>query len=473
MRSPWIVAVLVTAAAAVPPAVLPLAQAWWGMVAAVGVASLAWAVYAWRRDRSATALTRPEKAPDAPTTLAELSAVDEEIRLAKPTLDVATALPRVLVLGDGATGASSLIASSGDSFRYATTASDRPLRVWVGSTAVWFDVAGRVARDPSLRTVLLGVLHRLRVLREGLALDGLVLTVSADALTALSESDADALGRRLRAKVDAVRAESGVEAPVYILATGIDRLQGFAAAVAHLRPSERGQVLGVTVPVATKPDARVAKVDEGLREMTTHLLRRVLHASNWRTPAAARELAWQFPQWCEATRPPLLRVVSALCDPSVGAPPVLRGVYLTSAADHGTPLGQAPTQARGWFLSDVVRGVVIPDREFATHSAYERVRRRGSRRLLAATLTCAAALAAVFSVWSWRANEARLDAVSTALDRSIQRPPPAGADEALAARVASLRAGESVAPWYERLGFTVADQVAPPIERALRPRGSD
>lgn len=470
MRSAWLVAVSVIVTASIPFVVLPIDGRGAVVVAVIAVAVLFWAYRAWRRERTATAISRPATVASAPNTLAELGAVDSELGMAAPSLGASRSLPRVLVMTDGGSSPGAFAAATGEVFGFATTNQDRPLGVWVGNRAVWFGVAARVTADPSLATVLRAILHRLRVQTNGLALDGVVIELAADKLGALSENDADALGKRLRTNIDAVRAESGIEACVYIVATGIERLQGFSAAVQGLHPSERAQVLGVTVPLSIEPERRVGFVDEGLRDTSTNLVRRVSHNATWRTAVTTRELGWQFAQWVDGLRPPLVRVVNALSDASLGPPPLVRGVYLGSLADHGSPLGQPVTQARGWFVADLLGGIIIRDKEFAKNSSYEKTCKYGARRLFAVWLGCAAALGLVFAGWSWRVNSARVDAVSTALDRSILRPPPEGADAVLLERVRGLRAGERESPWYERLGFGSNEDIAVQIDRALRPR---
>lgn len=468
--------------------VLPLGALGYGTLAVLGVAVVVYAVLGERNlaavgsvslrgTLASTIARRALAATDEQR--AGIASMEEDLRDAVQRLTGASAgqsarhavdaLPWILVMGLPQSGKSSMLASSGQAFAYATPSGGarggRHCRWWITQQCAWIDTGGSYIIGESALPEWLTLLRNLSTLRPTQPLHAVVLTMAADSIPSARPEDVDAAAKRVRERLDEALGYLGVDVPVYLMVTRTDLLPGFHDFFADLRDAERGQIWGSTWKIDdTAPIGD--RVSRGFDELLHTLGQRSLRRMGGREPTDARVTNYQFPQWFAALRPNLLRFSATLFASNtfqgrVGA----RGIYFSSAAEsmmRGTA-GLGPTGSRGHFLRDWISHVVIPDHELAGPSAAEVHHRKGRRNAAAATLLSAAVLLGTLGTWSWNENRdalRRFDASFTTC-ASGRAPVALTALEQLRSDVELLRArARDDAPPSTRFGMGVADQVA-------------
>ncbi len=463
--------------------VLPLG--WAGYVAALGVTVLAGlTVYLYeryvarsggvrRRELDAVVLACTRGA--TPTQQAALHALEEDFREAVTRMTGAIpgrsprqaldAAPWFLVVGPPGVGKSSLLANSGLAYAWATAPTgprgERACRWWLTADAVFVDTAGAWVAAEAARPEWLALLALTDKNRGRQPVDGVIVPVAADSLAVAKPEEIDALSRILRARLDEVTGYLGVDVPVHLVVTRADTVPGFWDFFGDLRDNDRAQVWGATFPPDPAPagDRVGAAFDELLAVVTGRRLRRM---ATERDPAR-RYAAYQFPQWFAALRQNLTTLAASTFAHSVYQDPILlRGVYFTSAAGDPAARGNGPG---GYFLRDLFRAVVVPDKALAARSVAEIRRRRQRRNAIAAGLAAVALLGSVLPAWSYAENEGvvtDLDAAVTAVGRPRTGPLPLADLDTLRSQVARLAAWHDQGPpLYARFGMYTGDRLYP------------
>ncbi len=369
---------------------LPLGPVGYGALAALGVAVVVYAALGERNlaavgsvsQRGALASTIARRALAATDEQrAGIASMEEDLRDAVQRLTGASAgqsgrhavdaLPWVLVMGLPQSGKSSMLASSGQPFAYATPSGGargaRNCRWWITPQCAWIDTGGSYILGESALPEWLTLLRNLATLRPSQPLHAVVLTMAADSIPSARPEDVDAAAKRVRERLDEALGYLGVDVPVYLMVTRCDLLPGFQDFFADLRDAERGQIWGSTwrLDETTPVGDRLTR---GFDELLQTLVQRSLRRMGARDPAEARLTHYQFPQWFSALRPNLQRFAATLFASNVFQGRVsARGIYFSSAAESMARIsgGLGPTGGRGYFLRDWISHVVIPDHEFA------------------------------------------------------------------------------------------------------------
>jgi len=336
---------------------------------------------------------------------------------------------------------------------------------WFAEQAVLIDTAGRYTTHESDAVAdrlgwetFLDLLRRSRPRRP---LNGVLLALSAADLLQADSAQGEQQARRLRARLDELHRTLGLALPVYVLVTKCDLLPGFVEWFAGLGREEREQVWGVGFDPGLAPTAAAAAFAGEYGQLVQNLYRTLgarLEAER-DVPRRARLLA--LPRALRSLQAPLGSTLQALFGapaPGAAAPAGhwLRGVYLTSGMQEGTPidrllsafgreLGLAqrilpPNQNTGksFFLARALREGVFAEAELAG----SRPALRRARGVLLAGLWMVLLLGSlgVGTAW-WRAAARTLDDIeglSLPLERVVQTagetpPEPGQVRSALAA----------------------------------------
>jgi type VI secretion system protein ImpL len=322
--------------------------------------------------------------------------------------DAAYALPWFIVAGPSASGKTSLVLASGLSFhalpsqRQAEQNLIRPTRGcdWrVTDAAILIDTAGRYQSDGQDRDEWAALIETLKKYRAARPVDGLLVVVNAEQILRASDMEIEQQAKVLRARLDEAMQRAGNRFPVYLIFTHLDRVEGFSDFFRTLKPEERGQVWGATIPLDQTAGAH-ALFDPEFDLLFDTLMRRRLRRLSVIEPPDKQIRLFNFPLQFGDTRAKLGMFTSILFRPNpFSESPMLRGFYFVGhgtngavparAADDGA--AQAAGESR--FTEKFFKEVLLSDRNLA--AAFQAQKRRpplgryvliGSAALLIAAL---------------------------------------------------------------------------------------
>ena len=307
---------------------------------------------------------------------------------------------------------------------------------WFTNEGILLDTAGRYTTEDDDLEPWLAFLGFLRKYRPKKPVNGVLVAISVTEIMNAKEEEIEALGRRLRTRVDEVMTRLQMVVPVYVVFTKMDLVAGFVEFWNDLRKSERAQVWGVTFPLAGPSQEGAAKRFEGEFDDLAQTLhaRAVRTVGNERQPEARRSI-FHFPLEFQSLRDPLSDFVSALFQPNAfQETPILRGVYFTSGTQEGSPVDRVVggmlrafniaggttgaavagrVEPKSYFVTDLFRRIVFPDKDFAARTKGELRRQFVNRLAFAIAALALAVLVAMPSSCSYSRTR-----------RSSRRPTP-------------------------------------------------
>jgi type VI secretion system protein ImpL len=245
--------------------------------------------------------------------------------------------------------------------------------------AILVDTAGRYTSQDSDASAdakgWTGFLSLLRKHRPLQPINGVIVAIGVDEIMRGDRMSIDRHAASVRRRLAELRATLEVAAPVYVLLTKADLLAGFVEYYDDLDVEGRRAVLGQTLPFSTaKPgiDKLAAAFDDMARAIEARQAMRLATEPD----AQRRALILGFPAQVTALRARLLRFLDGAFVAGDDNAGILRGFYLTSGVQQGTPLDRIlsdmadvydqPRQAdmragRAYFLNCLLGEVMFPE----------------------------------------------------------------------------------------------------------------
>ena len=427
---------------------VPALEPWPARLAILMGLLLVWAVanflLDWRRTQQEVALAQgvaSGASEEAAAVGAKLTTALARMREAKGRRGYLYEQPWYAIIGPPGAGKTTALLNAGLTFpltnelgpgAVAGVGGTRLCDWWFTEDAVLIDTAGRYTTQDSDSTVdragWEAFLSLLRKTRPRQPLNGVIVAIALSDVATEQTSLLDTHARAIRARIDELEARLGVRIPVYVLFTKADLLIGFSEFFADLNRAGREQIWGTTFPLAGPAD-----LSAGLRPLLDRLSRRVFQRLDDEADPDRRALIVGFPPQLASVLPRLQAFVAGAFGPDkAGKTPFLRGVYLTSGTQEGTPIDRLvgtmsrsfgldqrraarlrPEAGRSYFLAGLLRDVVFREAMLVVHRPGAERRRRVVR--MAGFAACAvAALAGAGVLWTERA------ASQAAIDRSEQ-----------------------------------------------------
>lgn len=254
---------------------------------------------------------------------------------------------------------------------------------WFTENAVLIDTAGRYTTQDSDATVdragWEGFLDLLRRTRTRQPLNGVLVAISVADIATAPAAERSAHARAIRRRIKELTERLGVRLPVYALFTKADLLAGFTEYFDDLDRDRRGQVWGITFPASRDDAGPVPGFGAEFQALVTRLGERMLDRLQAERSPDRRALIAGFPAQVASLEAPLSSFLAeAFGGSKLDPAPFLRGVYLTSGTQEGTPIDRLtgalsrafgvdqrrapslrPEQGRSYFLASLLRDVVF------------------------------------------------------------------------------------------------------------------
>ena len=401
-------------------------SSWWaffaGLVGAAAVESIGLLVWSWWRARRHRAEAREaaEETTGGPAETENLRDLAERwaegvnglrrSNLQQRGEDAVYALPWFLVLGERGSGRSATVCAAqplpSSAAARREPGATRTCDWWFFEKCVVLDVTGRYVSsadeqiDGAEWRKLLGLIKRTRRRQP---LDGVVVTVTTDALAGRSPERLQTDAGQVRRRLDEMARELGIAFPVYLLVTKLDAVTGFVEFFEKLPETAYDQAMGVMNEVVDARADAGTFVDQAVRVIGARLgarRRSLLNDSEVATIGTSREV-FLFAEEFKSFRGPLRTFVDALFrrNPYHETPP-LRGIFFTSVAQDRAAIswvaermglvgtrGRGETTARTFFARHLFAQVLPEEQGLVRRTAqwYERYHTTQLAGILAAS----------------------------------------------------------------------------------------
>ena len=321
---------------------------------------------------------------------------------------------------------------------------------WFTDNAVLIDTAGRYTTQDSDASVdkagWESFLDLLRRTRPRNPLNGVIVAISVADIAAAPKDERLAHARAIRRRVKELNEKLGTTLPVYALLTKADLLAGFTEFFDDLDKERRAQVWGTTFPLEGKGAGPLAAFGAEFRALVERLQQRLLDRLQAERSPERRALIAGFPAQVASLEAPLGEFLQeAFGGTRLDPAPFLRGVYLASGTQEGTPIDRLtaslarsfgvdqrrapslrPQAGRSYFLNRLVTEVIFGEAMLGARNPGAAVRRRA----IAAAVWALALLGLVgggFAVWQAQQNAgtqvAEADRAFAAYETAVKAAP--------------------------------------------------
>ncbi|MEO1082668.1 MAG: type VI secretion system protein, partial [Acidobacteriota bacterium] len=254
--------------------------------------------------------------------------------------------PWFLMIGESASGKSTLLAQSGLPHPFGGGAGQSPLDLWLFSDTVVLDPKGElILRRDGRSNDEEGwqcLLRHLREARPRRPLDGIILTIPADRLrigdleknSAALQADASLRANALFERLAELQQILGMRLPVDVVITQADKIPGWRAWTAPLTPLQEQQIFGWSSPYAAEAPYQASWTGEAFAAIGQRLEQTQAAIFARGDGAAATDAAalLDFPGQVARLEPATRIYLNHLFSQSASVESfMLRGLYFTSA----------------------------------------------------------------------------------------------------------------------------------------------
>ena len=384
-----------------------------------------------------------------------MAALRKADRSAKNLLE----LPWYMIIGPPGSGKTTALSNSGLDFPLADRFGKAAVRGvggtrscdwWFTSEAILLDTAGRyTTQNSDERADSAGwgeFLTLLKKHRPRRPINGVLVALSIADIATFSDHERGQHALAIRRRLEELHRKLGVRLPVYVLLTKADLISGFSEYFDDLDQAARSQVWGVTFPLQDSRsgralDALTAEFDD----LVSRLVGRVPERLQAERDLGRRRAIFAFPQQLAGFKGGVTALVREIFSSStLDDRAWLRGVYLTSGTQEGTPIDRmlgalartfglaiAPVrdeaaQGKAFFIARLLREVIFGEAGLA--GSDRKVEMRMAAALGVLYLVIAGVVLALVTgmVVSYRANSAYLSDVLGAAQRVAAVPAVAG-----------------------------------------------
>jgi type VI secretion system protein ImpL len=254
---------------------------------------------------------------------------------------------------------------------------------WFTEDAVLIDTAGRYTTQDSDAAVdragWEAFLDLLKRTRSRQPLNGVLVAIAIADIAGAPREERLAHAHAIRRRIKELQDRLGIRLPVYALLTKADLVAGFSEFFDDLGRDTRAQVWGATFPLTAAEAGPVAGFGDEYRALVARLDERLIDRLQAERSPDRRALIAGFPSQVESLEPGLAEFLQeAFGGSRLDPAPMLRGFYLTSGTQEGTPIDRLtgylarnfgidqrrapslrPEQGRSYFLARLVKEVIF------------------------------------------------------------------------------------------------------------------
>ncbi len=367
-------------------------------------------------------------------------------------------LPWYIIIGPPGSGKTTALVNSGLEFPLADRFGKKAVQGvggtrncdwWFTDQAVLLDTAGRYTTQDSHeeadKATWLGFLALLKKYRPRRPVNGVLVTMSLSDLLVFTEQERADHAQAIRKRLQELNQYLGIQVPVYMLFTKIDLVAGFTDYFADLSKEEREQVWGVTFPEASDTDQNndIDKFEDEYQQLLSRLNIGLNKRMQEERDLGRRQLIFGFPQRMAMLKTPVIDFLQDCFGANrYQASSLLRGVYLTSGTQEGTPIDRlmgvlANTfklqraalpvfsgQGKSYFLTRLLKHVIFAESELAGLDKKVERRRTLIQRLIYGAAIGTVILFAGLWTHSFIQNKNLLQTFSTRVQHYQNLPEP-------------------------------------------------
>ena len=387
---------------------IPFLEVWWARLIVIAVLLLIWAGVNFLLDRRrrkneadlVKGVTESAKADaSAAASAEEVAAMAEKLTTALSLLKKASGSrgylyeqPWYAIIGPPGAGKTTALLNAGLKFPLAAemgqnaiagVGGTRMCDWWFTEDAVLIDTAGRYTTQDSDASVDKAgwdaFLNLLKRTRSRQPLNGVIVAIAMTDIAAASPADRMAHARAIRRRVKELSDSLSVKVPVYALFTKADLIVGFTEFFDDLDREKRGQVWGMTFPLGGGEAGTASAFGAEFGLLVDSLNQRLIDRLQNERSADRRAMIAGFPAQVASLKAPLTEFINeAFGGSRLDPAPLLRGAYIASGTQEGTPIDRLtgamarsfgidqrrapslrPEQGRSYFLTRLLKEVVF------------------------------------------------------------------------------------------------------------------
>lgn len=261
-------------------------------------------------------------------------------------------LPWYLIVGPPGAGKTTALMNCGLKFPLAAhtgpiagSGGTRYCDWWFTEEAVFIDTAGRYTTQDSDteadRKSWLSFLDLLKRHRERQPINGVLVAISIGDLLTMKEAELGAHAVAIRKRLAELNNRLQVDFPVYVIFTKADLIAGFMEYFGTLDPEERKAVWGATFQTKNKKENRVGDVGPEIDLLVSRLSAELPDRLQEEPDPISRVRLTGLPSQLASLKPTITRFLNQIFEPTrYQTSAALRGFYLTSGTQEGTPIDQ-------------------------------------------------------------------------------------------------------------------------------------
>jgi type VI secretion system protein ImpL len=330
-------------------------------------------------------------------------------------------LPWYMFIGAPGSGKTTALLNAGLQFPLAEKMGNDPVKGvggtrncdwWFTDDAVLIDTAGRYTTQDSDKNNDANewgeFLNLIKKFRPRQPINGILVTISVPDLLHPSSAERDKQANAVRARIQELRKTLNHNFPVYVLVTKADLLAGFNEYFGALDKPGREQVLGLTFDFNGQ-DAAVfsdAAFRDEYQALTKNLAAKAFERLQQERDTNLRVAIQGFPHQAASLMAPLDQFLKlAFATTKLELPTLLRGVYLVSGTQEGSPMDRVLS---GLARSFGFQGRALPPSKVVGKAFF-------LNRLLKEVIFREAPLAGTNLTWERKLNRVKWGAASLAL----------------------------------------------------------